>query len=73
MNKLFSPTVIAADVPPVPGLGYLPGYVTEADELALVAIAIASIATSAGSRRSSAWLKLRRSRSFVSLVCHDRW
>ena len=36
MNKLFHPTVVAADVPPVPGLGYLPGYVTESDELALV-------------------------------------
>src|SRR4051794_30723135 len=36
MNTLYYPTVTAADVPPIPGLRYLPGYVTEADELALV-------------------------------------
>jgi hypothetical protein len=37
MGTLFYPTVDAADVPSVPGLRYLPGYVTEADQLALVA------------------------------------
>ncbi len=36
MNTLFYPTGDAADVPAVPGLRYLPGYVTEADERALV-------------------------------------
>ncbi|MDB5312383.1 MAG: hypothetical protein JWO38_6585 [Gemmataceae bacterium] len=36
MNTLFYPTVTAANVPPVPGLRYLPGYVSEADEPALV-------------------------------------
>jgi alkylated DNA repair dioxygenase AlkB len=37
MQTLFPPAVMAADVPPIPGLRYLPGYVTEADEAALVA------------------------------------
>jgi len=37
MDTLSYPTVDATDVPPVPGLRYLPGYVTEADQLALVA------------------------------------
>jgi alkylated DNA repair dioxygenase AlkB len=36
MNTLFYPTVDAADVPAVPGLRYLPGYVTEDEERALV-------------------------------------
>jgi alkylated DNA repair dioxygenase AlkB len=36
MNSLFDPTVEPADVPPVPGLRYLPGYVTGAEERALV-------------------------------------
>jgi alkylated DNA repair dioxygenase AlkB len=36
MNTFFSPTVTADDVPAVPGLRYLPAYVTEADEHALV-------------------------------------
>ena len=35
MNTLY-PAVTAADVPSIPGLHYLPGYVTEADERALV-------------------------------------
>jgi hypothetical protein len=30
------PTVTAADIPRIPGLRYLPDYVTEADERALV-------------------------------------
>ena len=34
-HPLFYPTVTPDDVPPVPGLRYLPGYVTAADELAL--------------------------------------
>lgn len=37
MNTLFYPAVDPADVPSVPGLRYLPGYVTEAEERALVA------------------------------------
>lgn len=37
MNTLFDPTADPADVPSVPGLRYLPGYVTEAEERALVA------------------------------------
>jgi alkylated DNA repair dioxygenase AlkB len=37
MNTLFHPIVTAIDVPPIPGLRYLPRYVCEADELALVA------------------------------------
>jgi len=37
MNTLFYPTVDPADVPSVPGLRYLPGYVTESEERALVA------------------------------------
>ena len=36
MNTLFYPTVDAAAVPAIPGLRYLPGYVTEHDERALV-------------------------------------
>ena len=35
METLFPHTVGAADVPPIPGLRYLPGYVTEAEERAL--------------------------------------
>jgi alkylated DNA repair dioxygenase AlkB len=35
METLFPITVTAADVPPVPGLRYLPEYVTEAQEEAL--------------------------------------
>lgn len=34
---MFDPTVDASDVPLVPGLQYLPGYVTEAEERDLVA------------------------------------
>jgi len=37
MHALFYPTADAADVPTVPGLRYLPRYVTEAEESALVA------------------------------------
>src|SRR5829696_1039924 len=37
METLFPPTVTAADVPPIPGLQYLPGYVTAAEERDLVA------------------------------------
>lgn len=37
MNTLFYPTVDAADVPAVPGLRYLPGYISRAEETALVA------------------------------------
>jgi alkylated DNA repair dioxygenase AlkB len=37
MNSLFYPTVDATDVPAVPGLRHLPGYVTAAAERALVA------------------------------------
>jgi alkylated DNA repair dioxygenase AlkB len=37
METLFPPSVTAADVPPIPGLRYLPGYLTEADERALAA------------------------------------
>ncbi|MFO0848008.1 MAG: alpha-ketoglutarate-dependent dioxygenase AlkB [Gemmataceae bacterium] len=36
METLFPHEATADDVPPVPGLRYLPGYVTEADERALV-------------------------------------
>jgi alkylated DNA repair dioxygenase AlkB len=36
MESLFPLAVTASDVPPVPGLRYLPGYLTEADERALV-------------------------------------
>jgi alkylated DNA repair dioxygenase AlkB len=35
MNTLFPPEVTAADVPSIPGLRYLPAYVTEAEERAL--------------------------------------
>src|SRR3954464_15045976 len=35
METLFPPAVTAADMPPVPGLRYLPEYVSEADERAL--------------------------------------
>ena len=37
METLFPPAVTAAEVPPVPGLRYLAGYVTAAAEAALVA------------------------------------
>jgi alkylated DNA repair dioxygenase AlkB len=37
MDTLFPLTVTAADVPPIPGLRYLPEYVTAAAERALVA------------------------------------
>ena len=37
METLFPHDVTAADVPPVPGLRYLPEYVTEADERAVAA------------------------------------
>jgi len=37
MQTLFPPAVTAADVPPIPGLRYLPAYVTAADEAALAA------------------------------------
>jgi alkylated DNA repair dioxygenase AlkB len=36
METLFPHAVTAADLPPVPGLRYLPEYVTEADERALI-------------------------------------
>lgn len=36
MDTLFSPEVAPTDVPAVPGLRYLPGYVTAADERSLV-------------------------------------
>lgn len=36
MDTLFLPTVTDADIPPIPGLRYLPGYVTESEEAGLV-------------------------------------
>jgi alkylated DNA repair dioxygenase AlkB len=35
MEILFPPIVTAADVPPLPGLRYLPGYLSESEEHAL--------------------------------------
>src|SRR5947199_140360 len=37
METLFPPAATAADVPPIPGLRYLPEYLSEAEEPALVA------------------------------------
>jgi alkylated DNA repair dioxygenase AlkB len=37
MNTRFYPTVDAADVPAVPGMRYLPGYISQAEEASLVA------------------------------------
>lgn len=37
METLFPPTVTAADIPPLPGLRYLPAYIAEAEERVLAA------------------------------------
>src|SRR4051812_24607196 len=37
MNMLFAIQVGPEDIPPIPGLSYLPGFVTENDEMTLAA------------------------------------